>query len=381
MGLCAAGAFVVGAISGFAAEITVVDEIIAKVNGEIITRSDVEKTRVQLEEGLKQQGLTGLRLTDAIKTNEKNILREKIDTILLVSKAKESNISCDTEVAKQLADIQKRTNIADPEKFQEAVRNETGQTYEDYRNEMKNQCLVNRVVRQEVSGHITFKREDLEKYYKDHQSEFNRDERVFLREILVSMDPKDQASLAAADKKSKDLVARGRKGEKFDEIAQANSDSPSAQQGGDIGSYEKGKLRGDIEKAIWDQPRGYVTDPINVGNGYLILKVEDHQKAGLASFEEVQPEITNRLFQPRMQPELRKYLTQLRTNAFLEIKPGFEDTGAAPGKDTAWVDPAEIKPDTVSKEEVLSQARRKKLLGIVPIPGTTAPNTGTSSSR
>jgi hypothetical protein len=109
--------------------------------------------------------------------------------------------------------------------------------------------------------------------------------------------------------------------------------------------------------------------------------VDDHQKAGLAEFEEVQNEITGKLFQPRMQPELRKFLTQLRQDAFLEIKPGYEDSGAVPGKNTAWVDPAEIKPETVTKEAVLAKSRRKRLLHVVPIPGTTTQKSGTSSSR
>ena len=124
-----------------------------------------------------------------------------------------------------------------------------------------------------------------------------------------------------------------------------------------------------------------MTEPINVGNGFLTLKVEEHQKAGLASFEEVQNEISGKLFNPRFAPELRRYLTNLRQNAFLEIKPGYEDSGAAPGKNTAWVDPAEIKPETVTKEQVAAKQRKRRLLGMVPIPGTAVQNTGTSSSR
>jgi peptidyl-prolyl cis-trans isomerase SurA len=120
---------------------------------------------------------------------------------------------------------------------------------------------------------------------------------------------------------------------------------------------------------------------VGPASGFLILKVEEHQKAGLASFEEAQNEINNKLFNPRFAPELRKYLTELRQSAFLEIKPGYEDSGAAPGKDTKWVDPAEIKPETVTKEEVAAKSRRRHLLGIVPIPGTRTQNTGTSSSR
>ncbi len=361
-----------------AADVSVIEEIIAKVNGDVVTRGDYDKGRKQLEDALRQQGLTGARLQTAVKDGEGNILRERIDQLLLLSKAKELNINVDSEVNKQLADIQSKAKIPDPEKFQEFVREQTGQSYEDYKADMKNQALTNRVIRQEITGKIQFKRDEQMKYYEDHKDEFQRDERVFLREILVSYEGKDPAP---AEKKAKDLVARGRKGEKFDDLAQTNSDSASAQQGGDIGSYEKGKLRGDIEKAVWDQPKGYVTDPINLGNGFLILKVDDHQKAGLALFDEVQNEISSKLFQPRYQPEMRKYLTQLRADAFLEIKPGFVDSGAAPGKDTRWQDPAEIKPETTTKEEALQRTRRKKLMGMFPIPGTSTQKTGVSTSR
>jgi hypothetical protein len=87
----------------------------------------------------------------------------------------------------------------------------------------------------------------------------------------------------------------------------------------------------------------------------------------------------DKLFQPRMEPAVREYLTKLRQEAFLQIKAGYIDSGAAPGKDTSWVDPAQLKPETVTKEEVSNQAKHKKLLGAIPIPGTKAK--GTSSSQ
>jgi parvulin-like peptidyl-prolyl isomerase len=364
------------------AEVSVVDEIIAKVNGDIITRNDYERGRQQVANTVRQQGnFAGARLLQAIADAQINVLRDRVDQLLLISRAKELGINVDSEVNKQLADIQRAAKIADPEKFQEFVRTETGTPYEDYKGELKNQLLTNRVIRQEVSSKLQFKKEEMEKYYNDHKDEFQREERVFLRELLVSTEGKDSTATAAAEKKAKDLSTRAKKGEKFEDLAQANSDAPTAQQGGDIGAYEKGKLRGDIEKAVWDQPRGFVTDPINIGNGFLILKVEEHPKAGLASYEEAENDIRAKLYQPRMQPEMRKYLTQLRMDAFLEIKPGYVDAGAAPGKNTAWMDPAEIKPETVTKEEVASRIRHKRFLGLVPIPGTTAQQTGTSSSR
>jgi hypothetical protein len=129
-------------------------------------------------------------------------------------------------------------------------------------------------------------------------------------------------------------------------------------------------LNKQIEDIVFAQDRGFVTDPIRVTNGFLILRIEEKHKAGQASFEEVENEIIEKLYMGRFQPQVREYLTKLRYEAFLEIKPGFVDTGAAPGKNTAWTDPAQLKPETVTKEEVAAQTRRRRLLWMVPIPGT-----------
>jgi parvulin-like peptidyl-prolyl isomerase len=312
----------------------------------------------------------------------RNILRERIDRLLLVQKAKELDVKVDAELNKELRDLQRQSNLADPDKFHQYVRDQTGIPFEDFQAERKNELLRQRVIRQEVSSKIQFKKEELQAYYDAHHDEFMRKERVFLREILVSTENKDAAGIAAAEKKAKDLVARARKGEKFPDMAEVNSDSStSAHDGGNIGAWEKGQLAPEIEAAVWDQPRGYVTDAIKLKNGFEILKVDDHQKAGLAAFEEVQNEVTDKVFLPRMDPAVRAYLTKLRTEAFLQIKPGYEDSGAAPGKDTAWNDPVQLKPETVTKEEVAARKRKKKLLGMVPVPGTTTTAPGTSSSQ
>jgi len=205
--------------------------------------------------------------------------------------------------------------------------------------------------------------------------------RIFLREILISTEGKDPAAAAAAEKKAKDLVERGRKGERFPEMARDNSDSVTAKTFGLLDPYKKGALDPALESQVWDKPKGYITDPIHVPAGFLILRVEEHYKAGQAELSDVENEVMDKLYAPRMQPMVRDYLTKLRKEAFLEIKPGYEDTGAAPGKDTSWSDPAQLKPETVSKAEVAARGHRKKLLGLIPIPGTNTTSTGVSSSK
>jgi len=238
------------------------------------------------------------------------------------------------------------------------------------------------VIRQEVGGRMSPPRAELEKYYNENKAKYMREEQIFLREILISTEGKDAAGVAAAEKKARDLSARAKKGEKFHELARANSDAATKENYGELGGFKRHELDKQIGDLVFAAERGFVTDPIHVANGFLILKVEEKHKAGQATFEEVEQEVTNEVIQPKFQPQVREYLTKLRLESFLEIKPGYVDSGAAEGKNTAWSDPAQLKPETVTKEEVSNQTRNRRLLWMVPIPGTSTPvKKGTSSSK
>ena len=356
----------------------VVEEIVAKCNGDIVTRGDLDRSRRELVETLRASGVVGEELEKQLAEREKNLLRDRIDQLILAQKAKDLNINVDNEVSKQMSAIQSDSKIPDPEKFQAYIKEQSGESYEDFKQDMKNRFLTQRVVREEVTEKMSVKKEDVEKYYDEHKAEFVREEQVTLQEILISTDGKDAAGVAAAEKKAKDLVARARKGERFAEMARDNSDSISAKTMGELPPYKKGAVAKNLEDLVWNQPKGYITDPIRVTAGFLILRVEDHQKAGQAELSEVENQINEKLLAPRLDSAIREYLSKLRKDAFLEIKANYIDTGAAGGKDTAWVDPAQLKPETVKKEEVESRIRHKRLLWAIPVPGTTT--TATSSS-
>jgi peptidyl-prolyl cis-trans isomerase SurA len=356
----------------------VVEEIVAKCNGDIVTRGDLDRSRRELVETLRASGVVGEDLEKQLAEREKNLLRDRIDQLILAQKAKDLNINVDNEVSKQMSAIQSDSKIPDPEKFQAYIKEQSGESYEDFKQDMKNRFLTQRVVREEVTEKMSVKKEDVEKYYNEHKAEFVREEQVTLQEILISTDGKDAAGIAAAEKKAKDLVARARKGERFAEMARDNSDSISAKTMGELPPYKKGAVAKNLEDLVWNQPKGYITDPIRVTAGFLILRVEDHQKAGQAELSEVENQINEKLLAPRLDAAIREYLSKLRKDAFLEIKADYIDTGAAGGKDTAWVDPAQLKPETVKKEEVESRIRHKRLLWAIPVPGTTT--TATSSS-
>src|SRR6266849_1323388 len=158
----------------FAADLALVEEIVAKCNGDIITRGDRDRSRKQLIEALRHEGLTGPAMEQTLQEQGKNLLRDRIDQLLLVQKGKDLNINVDGEVAKRLAQIQKDSGIADPEKFQDWVKEQAGMPFEDFKGDMKNDMLRQRVIRQEVGERVNIKHDEVEKYYNEHKSEFVR---------------------------------------------------------------------------------------------------------------------------------------------------------------------------------------------------------------
>jgi peptidyl-prolyl cis-trans isomerase SurA len=361
--------------------VSVIDQVIAKINADIVSQDELQRLQKELAAELKQQGATGATFEQQYQAHEKDVLRNRIDELLLVQKGKELNINIDSEVTKYMADLQRRSGVTDPDKFHQWIREQSGRSFEDFQAETRDTMLTREVIGQEVGRHINITDKDVQDYYNSHKKDFIREEKVYLSEILISTEGKDAAGIAAAEKKAKQIADQASKGERFAELARNNSDAATAKDGGVLGGYQKGVLQKSIEDAVWNLPKGAVTQPIKIATGYEVFKVEDHTKAGLQPLAEAKPEIENVLYGPKMEPKVREYLTQLRKAAFLQIKPGYVDTGAAPGMNTAWQDPAQLKPETVTKAEVEQKTRMKRLLWVLPVPGTHVDVTGKSSSR
>lgn len=365
-----AGAFALVSM-GLAADVHVIEEIVAKVNGDIVTRGDLEAAHRDREAALRQQGASGQALERALKDEDRDALRDEIDRLLLMQHGKDLNINVDSDVTKRIAELQVTSGIADPDKFHDWLREKFGLPYEEIRSKIHDQILTQRVISEEVMSRINVPHSEIEKYYDEHKSEFVRKEQVFLREILISTEGKTPDQTAQAEKRAKEIVDRARKGEKFTELAKQYSDDPeSKENAGELPPYTKGMLRKDLEDIVFKQPKGYVTDPLKQPNGFLILKIEERYEEGQAPLDAVENEIREKISMPQMQPKVRELLTKLREDAFLEIRSGYVDSGAAPGKSTAWQDPAQLRPETVTKQEVAAQRHRKKLLWTFPVPGT-----------
>jgi len=349
--------FLLVALPAWCADTTsnsVIEEIIVRVNNDIITRSELLHSKEEVRQELKQQFPD--KADAMFAQRERDVLRDLIDQQLLLQTAKDKGLNADTELIKRLDDMRKQMNLTSMDELEKAAK-EQGVSFEDFKQNLKNQLLTQLVIRNEVQPKIQVTKEEEKKYYEAHQKDFEHPERVRLSEILVStekVEPGDQAGMAAAAEKAQQLVEQARSGAAFDAVAKSNSDGPTAAQGGDLGYFQRGTLAKELEDKAFALKAGQTTDVVRTKQGFLILQVTEHDQAGVPPFKDVEPQIADQLYYQKLQPALRDYLTKLRENAFIDIRPGYIDTGASPNQ---------TKPvfTTASAQGPKSKKKHKKL--------------------
>jgi peptidyl-prolyl cis-trans isomerase SurA len=352
---------------------TVVEEIIARVNNSIVTRSEYLRSREQLKDEAKQQAPSTFETVYAEK--ERDVLRDLIDQQLLLEKGKDLGITADTELIKKLDEMRKQMNLESMEDLEKAASAQ-GVSYEDFKQNLRNQIITQQVIGREVGSHLNITKEEEQKFYDEHKKDMEQPEQIRLSEILVappkapaSQDPTapppaagtqptplapaiEVDSLAAAKTKAEGLLDQIKKGAAFEDVAKKSSDGPTAAQGGDLGEFKRGTLAKDLEDRTFAMKAGEITDVIQTKQGFVILKVTEHQMAGVPTMKQIEPRIQDALYYQKLQPALRAYLKKLREEAFIDIRPGYVDTGASPNQ---------TKPiETASKEASAKNFKKKK---------------------
>ena len=336
-----------------------VEDIVARVNDQIITRSDYDRAMKELDAEARQHGASMQEISAA----HKDLLRNLVDQQLWLSKGKELGINGETDLVKRLDEIRKQYNLETLEDLEKAAKQQ-GVSYEDFKANIRNGIITQQVMRQEVGKRIQFTPGEAERYFEQHKQEYAQQESVHLSEILVSIgapapsviekgavQPDDPEKLAAAKAKADDIAARLHAGGDFSQLAKSFSDGPTASEGGDLGQFKRGSLAKVLEDQTFALKSGQFTEPIRTKQGYVILKVTEHVPGGTPAYKDVQEEVEQAFYMSRMEPAMREYLTKMREDSYVDIKPGFTDSGASP-KQTKPVYSAYTPPAPKKKKKV-----------------------------
>ena len=303
-----------------------VEEIIARVNSEIITKSEYERALTAAEDDSKQDcqnKCTAEQLRAETEDRQKHALRDLIDQSLLVQRAKDMGTSVEPDVIKRLDQIRIQNKLDSMEALEKAVSAQ-GLNWEDFKNNIRNGLLTQKVIGGEVGSHISISTEDVQKYYEAHKAEFVRPEQVALREIEVTTEGKKPDEIPDLKKKADTALKRVQDGEDFAEIAKRLSDGSTAKQGGYLGVYKRGELSKALEDKVFAMKHNELTDVMETKQGFLILQVLEHYDEGQQSLDKVQSEISEKLYNDRLEPAVREYLKTLRQQSYVVIKPGYQ---------------------------------------------------------
>ncbi len=344
------------------AKALVVEEIIARVNNDVITMSDYQKAEEQLREEVAHdcQGCPQDKLFAEFKEQQKDLLRGLIDQSLMVQRAKDMGVSVESDVIKRLDDVRKQNGLASLEDLEKAVES-SGLAWEDYKTTIRNGLLTQEVVRREVGSHINIGNDEVKQYYDAHPQEFTRPEQVVLSEIFLSTEGKSPEEIESVQKKAEDLRNRVMKGDDFNEIAKRYSEGSTAKDGGDLGTFKQTELAPQLEEVVFKMEKGQITDVIQTKTGFEVLKVENHYQAGLQPQAKVENEIMNRLYMQKMQPQMRDYLGQLRVESYVMVKPGYTDSAAVAG--ASVITEVQPTPDVAQKKKEKKKVPLPKVNG------------------
>jgi peptidyl-prolyl cis-trans isomerase SurA len=339
---------------------TVVEEIVARVNNSIITRADLRRAHDGAAEEIKQNNVPDP--AKALEQRDRDQLKDLIDQQLLIQKGQDLGYTADTELIKRLDEIRKQVGAKDMEDLAK-VAEAQGVSYEDFKNNLRNQLISQHVIQAEVGSHIQVTPAEIKQFYEEHRADMEQPEQVRLSEILVPVatpkgpDGKDipgaeptPEAVAAAETKAKELYEKISKGASFEETAKAESQGPTAAQGGDLGYFKRGALAKELEDKTFAMKGGQVAEPIRTKQGFVILKVAEHTESGVPDLKKVEPAIQERLYYTKLEPAMKEYVKKLREDAYIDVKQGYVDTGAVASQTKPVFTEEKPKKSTAQKE-------------------------------
>ena len=308
----------------------ILEMVLVKVNGEIVTQTEFHRIQLAaLRELPNQPDLSRVSDTELAKVLAQvtpQAIVTVIDEMLLMQRAKEMGLSVtDAQFNQVLDSIRKDNKIESQEAFEAALKSE-GMTLAQLKQMLSKRILIGQVQQREVGSRIDVTEAEERAYYDSHLSEFGTTPSVTLREIQVNAiaDPvKKVPSVGALDdarEKATEIRARIAKGEAFEKVAAEASDSPSKANGGLIGPISRDEMNEELLKMIAAMKVGDMTPVLNTSTGAQFFKLESSIESTTLPFEAARARIADRLTSEKIGGEFKKYMTRLRAQAIIEWK-------------------------------------------------------------
>ena len=318
----------------------VLERIVVRVNGEIITQTDLEARQVSAIRARGVQPTTNAEIFQLLAEVTPQVIANAVDEMLLVQRGKELGYQLSDEQFRDFVDNMKEENgFETDEELVEVLDQQEGMTLIDFRRLIENQMLASQVQQIEILGRVAITDVEAKEYYDSHIEEFTEPATVTLREILIAAPEATEGLGLMAERQARDRATAVRQritdGEEVGAVAAEVSDSPSKAAGGLIGPLELASIAETLREVIDTLEVGGVSEVLRTPQGYQILTLEARVDDTVQSFEDVRDEISTSVFNDRRLAEYADYLESLRDEAIIdwkneELRQAYEEYRANP---------------------------------------------------
>ncbi len=298
-----------GPVSG-----VIVDRVVAVVNGDIITLSDV----VRQEQRLTQQ--VALGLPQQTPPVNKKLLDKLVSRKLMLQQAQQKNIKVpEDQLQAALNDVVSQYGAKNVEQLAAALL-EQGTTLEELKTEIDSQIKITKLMNTEVRSKILITQAEVEQYYKQHLQDYQKKDEISARHIILPLTPDATAEDELKIKQhAEDIVDQIKQGADFQQLFKKVA-GVTGQPSAELGYVKRGELMPELEQAIWDLKPGELTI-VKTSLGYHVVQVTDRKIHNLENDLQIKQEIENILFRQRAKKRTQEWLDGLRRQATIEIMP------------------------------------------------------------
>ena len=302
-------------------EPVLLDEIVAKVNEEIITWNDVEGELAILQAGLLGRIEDPADRAKRFETEKRGTLRGMIESRLMMQKAEEMGIgaNADVQVSSYLDYLRKEAGIPNMEVFDQVLHRQ-GSSLSDLRRVSRQKYIGETLIYQLVYSRLTVMTQEIEEFYNDNVKRFTEPAVVELAEILFLTEGKDKATVRS---KAEEILSKLKAGTPFEELARESSEGTTASKGGAIGTFKSGSMSEAVETVAFSLEAEAFSGIIEAEYGYQIIKVLSIKPARVKPMEEVRGEIQNEVHHKKGQPQVQKFLEELRRESYIYVAPEY----------------------------------------------------------
>jgi len=298
------------ALGGALLRADIVEEIVAIVNGEVITLSDYKEQFNSMVQLLRSQ-LSGEAYFKEYEKLKDNLLDMMITDLLLLQKAREKGLNVKEQVKATIEQIKKQNNLESDEELMQAMRSQ-GIEYNQWVKQLEENYLRQAVIYSEVDRTIVLDDSEIVQYYKQKPQEFVVPPEFHIKVIYLS------STNPGVEEKKQEISGKLKNGGKFEDLVAEYSEGPK-DNGGDLGFFKKGEMDKALEAAVEKLKVGEISDWVEARNGWYLIKLEEKKDSYQKKFDEARKEIEEKIYLEKRQKKIEEYVNKLKEESYIKI--------------------------------------------------------------